>query len=44
MVMGPAGPETMNDCVGEGQQQFTRNRNQAREFSSQQAIELNPFY
>jgi hypothetical protein len=23
MVMGPAGPETKNDCAGEGQQQIT---------------------
>jgi hypothetical protein len=24
MVMSPAGLETMNDCAGENQQQFTR--------------------
>jgi hypothetical protein len=26
MIMDPAGPGTNNDCAGEGQQQFTRNR------------------
>jgi hypothetical protein len=24
MIMGPARPETKNDCAGEAQQQFTR--------------------
>jgi hypothetical protein len=28
MVMGPAEPETKNDCAGEGQQQFTRDIDQ----------------
>jgi hypothetical protein len=28
--MSPAGPETRNDCAGEGQQQFARQANEHR--------------